>query len=230
MGSHGDGVENHCLFFGNNKAVIPDELDVLFHQGKIKVAYSAGQVVFKQGSFVSKVIFLISGYVKMIKEGDRGKKCFVKVIGPGSFIFVPFRPDVYRHQYTAVALSEIQICEVQSDLFLSSIQKDAGLMNFFHDWYFYEQDFLLTRLLIMSTRNSHGKLASVLLYLNQFNTEDFSIFDYLSRKDIAELSLISLESTNKIIQELNNDKIIETERKSFVIKQIELLHKLSQIG
>jgi CRP-like cAMP-binding protein len=209
---------------------IPDETIELLDANKTEVEYSPGQVIIKQSSFASKIIFVTSGYIKVIKEGNKGKNSFIKIIGEGNFVSMPIHENQQKYSFTAVALTEVRICEIQESIIHNSISKNTKLFDYLNDQYYADQQFLMNKLLVLATRNSHGKLASAIIYLDSFNKTGFSIFDYITRKDLADYSSISLESVNKILQELNSDKIIFIDRKGLQINKLILLEKLSNIG
>jgi CRP-like cAMP-binding protein len=209
---------------------ISNEAVELLKHNKTVVNYSLGQVVIKQSSFASKIIYLTSGYVKVIKEGYKGKNCFIKIIEAGNFISIPIHENQQKYPFTAIALTEVSICEINESIIHNSISKNSKLFDYLSIQHFIIQQYLMTKLLVLGTRNSHGKLASGIIYFNNFNKPDFSILDYITRKDLADFCAISLESVNKILQELNNDKIIIIDRKGIQINKLVLLEKLSNLG
>jgi CRP/FNR family transcriptional regulator, polysaccharide utilization system transcription regulator len=209
---------------------VPDEVTVLLNENKTIVDYSPGQVIIKQSSFASKIIYVTSGFIKILKEGAKGKSSFIKVIGEGNFVSLPIHENQQKYSFTAVALTEVSICEIQESIIHTSISKNPKLFDYLNDQYYIDQQFLMNKLLVLATRNSHGKLASAIIYLNGFNKPGFSVFDFITRKDLADFSSISLESVNKIMQELSNDKIIFTDRKGLQINKLVLLEKLSNLG
>jgi CRP-like cAMP-binding protein len=104
------------------------------------------------------------------------------------------------------------------------------LLDTLIDWYSSDYMYLYSKISNLSTRNSHGKLATALLYLADEQFKDTNIFELVSRKDLADLASISLESTNKILQELKNERIIEIENRNIQVVKPKLLHTLSMIG
>jgi CRP-like cAMP-binding protein len=208
-----------------------DRKDIaLLSENKTEVYYSAGQVITKQSSFCSKIIFISSGLVKFTKEGRHGKNTIVKIEGADGFISIPIADNQKRFAYTAVALTDVKICEINEQIIHHSLINNIRLKAFLLQNYYKDLMFMVNRLHLMNTRNNHGKLASSLLYLNTFCSEGFSVFEFITRKDLAELSFISLESVNKIVQELKNDRIIDINKKGIQLDKIGLIEKLSNIG
>jgi CRP/FNR family transcriptional regulator len=76
----------------------------------------------------------------------------------------------------------------------------------------------------------HGRLADILLYLSDDSNEKYDLFNYLSRKDIADFACISTESTVRILTEFKNDNIIETDGKDIHILDKKRLLEISKNG
>jgi CRP/FNR family transcriptional regulator len=197
---------------------------------KAEIFYSPGQLIVKQSSFCSKIVFISSGIVKLVKEGRGGKNTIVKLVGENNFISLPIHENQKKYAFTAIALTDVKICEINESILHNSLADNKKLKDFLLTSYFEDQLFFMNSLHLLNTRNNHGKLSASLLYLNSFNTSEFSIFEYVTRKDLAELSTISLESVNKILQELKNDKIIDISTKGIKLNQLNLLEKLSNLG
>ena len=221
----GDSYRNKFI----SRLISGDALE-LIEQNKTEVEYFSGQVIVKQSSFASKILYLKSGYIKVIKEGNKGKNCFIKVIEEGNFISVPIHENQQKYFFTAMALTDVCICDIQESIIHNRLIKSSKLFDYLNDQYYFDQQFLMNKLLVLATRNSHGKLASGIIYFDRFNKPGFSIFDYITRKDMADFCSISVESVNKILQELNNDKIIFIDRKGIQINKLVLLEKLSNLG
>jgi len=76
----------------------------------------------------------------------------------------------------------------------------------------------------------HGRLADTLLYLSN---EDFGIenvFQFLTRKDLAELSAMSTEGAVRILSEFDKDGIFELKGKDIKILDLKKLLKISKAG
>jgi hypothetical protein len=62
------------------------------------------------------------------------------------------------------------------------------------------------------------------------NYEETNVFDYITRKDIAEMSGMSSESAIRLLTEFKNDGLIITDGKRLEINNLELLNRLSEVG
>jgi len=217
--------KNKCIVQFLSKEDFP-----ILTENKSVIFYSPGQVITKQASFASKIVFITSGLVKILKEGKNGKNSLVKVVGANNFITVPIHENHKKNSFTTIALTEVEICEINETGIHNLIAKNQKVFDLLMDFYHEDQVYLMNRIHLLSTHNNHGKLAASLVLLNAFNKPGFSVFDYISRKDLAELSSISIESVNKILQELKNDLILDINNKGIQILKFDLIEKLSNSG
>lgn len=215
--------------FSYMKGIFSEDDYCSIEQNRSEISFSKDDILIKQGSFVSQVFYIKSGIVKIVLEGKHNRETILKIIDAKNFIALPVleKSDVYP--FSVIALTECSICVIRRETLQSVIHKNEKANNFIRNCYSNDFLYLYNRISILGTRNNHGKLASTLLYLSN---GEFScnILEHISRKDLSQLASISLESTNKILAELKNDKIIRIENNSIVIQEPELIKKLSLVG
>ncbi len=89
---------------------------------------------------------------------------------------------------------------------------------------------MLSKCMNLGLRQLNGKLASTLLYLSRDEFKNEDVFSYISRKDLAELSGMSLESVVRILSEFSDAKIIELKGKRIEITDMNKLMVINQKG
>jgi CRP/FNR family transcriptional regulator len=82
----------------------------------------------------------------------------------------------------------------------------------------------------MHFKQMNGRLADTLLYLGGERFKDFEVFGNLTRKDIADFTGISTESTVKLLKQYEKDGIIALEDKDIRILNHGLLVEISKRG
>ena len=212
----------------HNCSLTEQEMKWLYQQS-LKVTYSKGETIIKQGTFATHVLLLESGLTKIVIESENKKRMAVEVVTPSSFIGLPFlHPEYFR--FTVEAMKETILRQIRRDVYSEMMLTRETTGQRFMDGYgeYYSQ--LLHKLEINSTRNNHGKLAHVLITLYEDTYYEEEIFRHLTRRDLSELAAISRESTNKILKELRHDRIIDITREGIELKQPDLLRRLSMIG
>ncbi len=183
------------------------EMDIL-EQSKLIVRYKKGEVIAKQGTSNSDVLYLQDGYVKLYKEFSNTRslsmieqKCnFIGLYG----LFVET-----TMQYTLVALTDVVVCSFSKILFESLMQENNSFaleiikklntktLNTFNN------------LFNSSSKQMHGRLAWALLELTQNVFMDNALKAPVTRKDLAEFTNMSVMSVGRILREFADEELIE---------------------
>ncbi len=198
------------------------------HNNHREVIFRKGETIFKQGTFISKLIFIKKGLIKTCVEGSNGKDLIVKIYRSGEHLGLTGVYGRNESKFTAIALKETQICMVEINYFKKALETDIGLNQKFLELCINEHNFLFYRLNILGTKNLHGRLADALIYLSQEPFAQENVYENLTRKELAELSAMSVESMIRLLNEFKNDKIITTNGKSIEINNIDLINILSK--
>ncbi|MEN8137912.1 MAG: Crp/Fnr family transcriptional regulator [Bacteroidota bacterium] len=209
--------------------MLTDEEMEALEQSKLIVRYKKGEVIAKQGSSSSDILFLQDGFVKFYKEYPNTRtlslierKC--NFIGLYS-LFVETST-----QYTLVALTDVVVCSFSKSLFEKLMHKNNAFaietvkkinvktLNTFNN------------LSNNSSKQMHGRLAWALLELSQSVFQSDSLKPELSRKDLAEFTNMSVMSVGRILRELNDENIIELKKDHIEITNKEKLVLLCKKG
>jgi len=229
----GKNNTDHCKFCGcnclKNSKLSDSELDLL-NQNKCEITYNKGETIFKQGTFVSNIIYLKQGLIKLIIEGSNSKNIIVKFVASGQFIdFSAFNSeDCYS--YTAIAVKNSDLCLIKKETIHELKATNHNLCQSIIAWCGEDYHKLYEKLSMLGTKNMHGKLAETILYMCQEEFSKEGIFNHTNRRDIAELAGMSSESMIKLLQELKADNIIAIDGKNIEIRDHEMLTRLSKIG
>lgn len=225
----GDPVLSHC----NEKCLfsfISGLTDKDRNNNHRQVIFRKGETIFKQGTFISKLIFIRKGLIKTCIEGSNGKDLIVKIYRSGEHLGITGVYGRNESKFTAIAMKETHICMVEINYFKKVLESDIGLNQKLLELCMEEHNFLFYRLNILGTKNLHGRLADALLYLAQEPFFREHIYNNLTRKELAELSAMSVESMIRLLNEFKNDKIITVNGKSIEINNRDLINILSKSG
>lgn len=201
----------------------------LLECNKTEMYFSPNEVIIKQGLYVSQVLFLTHGMVKVVLEGANNKHTILQFVEENNFIALPVIGNPDKYPFSIVAMTDCRLCVIKKEAMVNimdqNIKANKYLLNHYHTDYI----FLYNKITTLSTRNNIGKLTSALLYI-QSNGFKRSIFDLISRKELAQLASISIESTNKILAELKKDNTIDIQNNKIIILKPEVIEKLSTVG
>jgi len=200
-----------------------------YNSQKTQISYKKGETIVKEGTHVTDILYVIDGIVKVYIEGPE-KNIIIRILLSDDFIGLTslFGDDTYY--FSATALKETRICSIDSDKIKDLITQCCNFSRELSNWYCKNYNIMLTKCLNLGLRQLNGKLANSLLYLNRKEFKAVDIFSYINRKDLAELSGMSMESVVRILSEFNDEKIIELKGKKIEIKDLERLKLINQKG
>jgi len=178
---------------------------------------------------VNNILYIIDGLVKVYIESP-DKNIIIKLLTADDFIGLTslFGDDTYY--FSASSLKETKICSITREGIKNLITQCCEFSRELSDWYCKNYNIMLTKCLNLGLRQLNGKIANTLLYLNRDEFKGIDIFSYISRKDLAELSGVAVESVIRILAEFSDEKIIEIKGKKIEIKDLERLKIINQRG
>jgi len=204
-------------------------LEKLFN-AKRTIIYKKSETIFKQSTFVSHIAFIRSGIVKIITEGHNEKVVILKFLTKNNFIGLPFIFNNNYSFYTATAVSNVELCLIEKNEFANFILNDNKLKKNILNIISNNTAILYDKISSLGTKQLHGRLASAILELSKSDYREENIFTYITKKELAEYTGMSVESVMRLLTELKSDKIIVQKKKEIVINDYNMLSKLSEIG
>lgn len=225
MGDLENKCEN-CSFLCEHKIDLSEEEFTILENNKVKVEFEAGETLLKQGTFADNIIILQSGLLKKVVQGRNQKNIIIKLNKPGDYIGLQMLGIDEGYPYSVVALKKSMVCIVRKDIIKEVFDRNKQFQNCILRYFSEDYFFNYNKLMLIGTKQMPGRLAEILLYLSDEVFQKEQVFAYLSRKDIAELAGMSVESMTKIFNEFKNDLLISVNGKEVVIKDEVLLRKL----
>jgi len=202
----------------------------MVRSSKTQVLFRKGDNLTKQGAFASYVLFVISGLAKQYLEGDSTKSFNLRFIKPGEFVGLSAVFTKNTFNYSSIAITDCHVFLVEKEA-ISKVIKQNGMFGFNIIKRYCEQNadlFTVVRNLMYKQMN--GRLADTLLYIESLKTENESVFQLLSRKDIADFAGISTESAVKLLKNFEKDGLIRLELKDVVLLNHSALQEISKRG
>lgn len=206
-----------------------DEIEFV-QRSRTQVLFRKGDNLTKQGAFASYVLFVVEGLAKQYIEGDTNKSFNLRIIRPGEFVGLSsvFLRNTFN--YSSVALTDCRAFLVEKDA-IAGVIKQNGLFGFnIVRRYCTQNADLLETLQKVLYNQINGRMASTLLYIDQFKTDYPDIFQLLSRKDLANFAGTSTESAVKLLKNFEKDELIILKEKDIIISNYETLMEISKRG
>jgi CRP-like cAMP-binding protein len=189
-----------------------------------------GEVIFKEGDPVTGIYFVYEGKIKVHKKWDAEKELILRFAQKGDIVGHLGLGDTGFYPVSATAIEAGMICYIGMDFLESTLNVNNNfvikLMRFFANE-LQESEKRMRNLAHMPVK---GRVAQALISLkNKFglNGEGFINID-LSRQDLAAFTGAAYESLFRTINDLIEEKIIEVAGKSILIKNENMLIKLTE--
>ena len=202
----------------------------IIKDSKTQVFFRKGDTLTKQGAFASYVLFLISGVVKQYIEGSDNRSFNLKIVQTGDFIGLSsvFSKNIYS--YTTSALTDCQVLLIKKES-IEKVLRGNGAFSFnLIQRYFAQNADLHEVMQNQQFKQMNGRLAGALLYLNSLKAEQPNIFQLLTRKDLADFSGISTESTVKLLKVFEKEGLLALQEKDIIILDIKSMMDISKRG
>ncbi|MEJ2005241.1 MAG: Crp/Fnr family transcriptional regulator [Cyclobacteriaceae bacterium] len=213
---------------GPFKALSPSELECV-DRARTEITYKKGEILCKQGSFIANTIFVKKGLVKIYIEGA-DNPLIISLEKEGYFIGIPslFGDGVFH--YSAEALTDVQVCQVDINVYREMIRNNAEFAARVLQKANEDIVTAYDRMYSITHKQIHGRFAELLGYLSE-DIYEANPFDLtLTRKDMAELIHSSPESVSRLMKEFRDDGLVDSNGHSMKIKDKDRLRQISMFG
>ncbi|MCD4793856.1 MAG: Crp/Fnr family transcriptional regulator [Bacteroidales bacterium] len=192
------------------------------------INFKKGETICKQGTDASHALYLAKGVVKLYIEGK--KDLILKLIKAGNYIDLQTLFGDKNYKYSVAAVEDTMVCMINSNLIRDLAKNNNDYLFELTKTISNSGNYIFKKISDISSKQLRGRLADTLIYLYKeiYNSLNFELT--LTRKELAELSSMSMENAVRILSEFNKDSIISVDGRKIKILEPELLKKLSDIG
>jgi CRP-like cAMP-binding protein len=194
------------------------------------VQYLKQDIIFRQDSGTSHLMFVKSGLVKVYKERKDGRAYILKILTSGEFLGLLSFYGNTIHQFSASAVEDCEIGYIDIQVFNRILKKNGIFAMELIRLLSIEGLYMFEKLLRLSHKQLPGRIADVILYFSDiiYKNEEFDF--PLTRRELAELAGTTKESFIRTLAEFKNDKIIELNGSHVKIKSMKIVRTLSELG
>ena len=215
--------------FPNEDILSLEEKNTIKLNSKI-VKYDKKDVLFRQGSFTSHIMYLKSGLIKLFKDGNTNRSLILKISTPGQFIGIMSQFGASTYQYSATAIENCEVFYIDINIFKSILENNGKYTMYLLKTICKDNLYIFNRIISQTQKQLPGKLADIILYFSEeiYHSDSFEF--PITRTELAELAGTTKESFIRTLTEFKNDKIIKIENKYIKIISFEIIRTLSRIG
>ena len=211
-------------------ASLSDEELQQLNKDRYSVRFHKGEVILKQGTRAGYLLSLIEGFAKMYIEGDHGRNLVLDFIKPPRLVGGPGAQIDGKHRYSVVAIEESLVCFID----LNSFSKVFASSSKFAEQFLIHcsGNYLaaLDRMVGISQKQMHGRMADALIYLSENIYTSKTIGEEISRQDIAEYTCMSKDSAIRVLKEFERDQILSLHGKQVEVLDSDRLREIADKG
>lgn len=197
------------------------------------VHYRKNDLIHSEGDIPTHVMMLVSGKVRIYKEGIGQRQQIIRLLKP--YDFFSYRAVVAGDSYSscASAFEECVIYQVERDYFMQLLQQNTRFC--FQMLSLMAGDLGLSELQTVNLTQKHirGRLAESLISLKEnYGTDDdeVTIAMYMSREDLANMSNMTTSNAIRTLSQFASEGLIGVDGRKIKILDEEELRKISRLG
>ncbi len=205
------------------------ELSV-FCEEKREIPYSRGDIIFREGEEIRYFSYLKSGLVKLYKSDVTGKDQIITIACPFDFVSLLGIFSETHHTYSVSVLEDSVLCcidihrmkeiALKNGLFSMNLMERLGEVS----------NKIILESLEIRKRNTHGKVAYILLKFSKGIYQNL-VFDLpVSRREIAENIGMTTEGVIRTLSEFRKEKLIRINGREIEILDAGALERISSFG
>lgn len=196
---------------------------------RTELTFKKGELLAKQGTFMSQIIFIKKGFVKLYRENGDGL-AILSIVKPGSFIGVQALFGESIFPFSAEALTDTEVCLKDIDIFRELVLDNVDFAKEIIETLGTTILSSYNRLYSLTTKHINARLLELLLYLSRvlYKSNPFKLT--ISRKDMADLISTSPESISRLMSEFKEQGLIKVKGHDVEIIDDEKLEEISHYG
>ena len=195
--------------------------------------YKKNEIMYQEGDVPQYLHCLISGKVKIYKEGVGGRNQIVHIFKPVDFF--GFRAYMANENYitSAAAFEPTILCIIPVTLFEKWLSENIQLANYVIRLCSIEIGILNRHIVSLTQKHLRGRIAESLLFLKEtygMEKDRQTISVKFSRADLADLSNMTTSNAIRTLSAFSSENILEVNGRTIKILDEDQLKKISKIG
>ncbi len=195
--------------------------------------FKKNQIMYKEGDVPLYFHCLLSGKVKVYKDGVGGRTQIIRVIKPVEFF--GYRAYFANQNYVtaAAAFESSTLCLIPMELVDKWTKTNLKLALFFVRLLSIELGSSDQRTVNLTQKHIRGRLAEALLFLKDcygLEEDGATLSIYLSREDLANLSNMTTSNAIRTLSAFANEHIVAIDGRKIKLIDEEQIKKISKIG
>jgi CRP/FNR family transcriptional regulator len=206
-----------------------NEEELIFaSKSRVQVRYRKGETIAKQGAFVTHVLYVKHGLVKIYREHSKDANLIYDILPAGSLVGLSNLFYSKTFQFSVAALTDSAICSIDREVLEKLVMDNGAFARSVMESINNGLNHLQNKMVSLTQKQTKGKLADSLLYLSKkvFLSNVFT--SKLTRNDLAEFSGMSMMSVVRTLQEFIRKGYLEESEGKIKLTDMKALEQISQ--
>ncbi len=209
-----------------------DEYDLLLKNISIN-KYKKNENVYRDSERPMNALLLISGKVKIYKDGINGRSQIVRIIKPVEFFGYRayFANEIYKT--AAMAIENCVVASFPIEILTRMMAGNFNIAVFFIRNLSKELGTSDDRTVNLTQKHIRARLAETLIFLKDkygLEADGYTLSIYLSREDIACMSNMTTSNAIRTLSAMANEQLIAVDGRKIQIIEDEKLREISKLG
>ena len=195
--------------------------------------YKKNEIIHCEGETPTHLMCLLSGKVKVYKDGVGGRSQIIRMIKPVEYF--GYRAYFSGQDYVtaAAAFEPSTICLIPMTAIVTLLKQNNELALFFIKLLSNDLGMADERTVSLTQKHIRGRLAESLIFLKEsygLEEDGSTLSIYLSREDLANLSNMTTSNAIRTLSQFAAEHLIAIDGRKIKIIDEDKLKKISKIG
>ena len=195
--------------------------------------FQRNELIYREGDRSEYLMCVVSGRVKIYKEGICGRNQIMRLINPTQYF--GYRAYFAGEPYVteAAAFEPATVLYVPVEVIVTLIHNNSRLAFFFIRELATDLGASDERTVSLTQKHIRGRLAETLVFLIDkygYENDGATLNIYLAREDIASLSNMTTSNAIRTLSSFCREQIIESDGRKIKILDEKLLRQIDKVG
>lgn len=209
-----------------------EQLEVLKEHLKIS-KYKKGEIIYENEGVPTDAMCLITGKVKIYKDGINGKSQIIRVIKPHEFFGFRayFAEEIYKT--AAGALENCTVAHFPMPVLMKLLQKSYNIGHYFIKYLCVEIGKSDDRTVNLTQKHIRARMAEALIFLEDsygLAEDNCTLNCHLSREDLANIANMTTSNCIRTLSAFSSEGLIQTEMRKIKLLKKEEIKKIAEQG
>jgi CRP/FNR family transcriptional regulator, polysaccharide utilization system transcription regulator len=212
-----------------------DKADLSYLNGqKVITNYKKSHEIFQEGTKALGLYCLMTGKIKVYKQGNDGRETIIRFAMPGEFIGLRALVTGTNHTLSASALEDSTVCFINKNDFFQLMIKYPEFTRTLIVSLSQILDEAESKMTSLAQKPVRERLAETLLFLNKtFNakeTDPGRSYLNLTRVDLSNIIGTAPETVIRLLSEFKEEKLIAMKGRKIFLKNTDGLKKTAHLS